>query len=335
MKFIDTARIQIRSGNGGAGHVSFRREKKVPKGGPDGGNGGRGGDVIIATDPHMNTLLDFRYLRHYSAEDGEPGGKKRCTGRDGKDIIIKVPCGTLIRNSETDELIADLTDRGETFIVAKGGKGGWGNAEYTTPTNQTPRYAAPGLPGEEFEIELELKLIADVGIVGLPNVGKSTLISVISSAKPKIADYEFTTLVPNLGMVRYEDRKSFTVADIPGLIEGASDGKGLGHQFLRHVERTRVLLFMLDAASADPKADYKILKNELKKYNPEMLKKERMICFSRSDIVDEKTQAKLQKMKFGEPKTPIVMISSVMHLNTEILVNMLWERLSAANRDEE
>lgn len=335
MKFIDTARIQIRSGNGGAGHVSFRREKKVPKGGPDGGNGGRGGDVIIATDPHMNTLLDFRYLRHYSAEDGEPGGKKRCTGRDGKDIIIKVPCGTLIRNSETNELIADLTDRGETFIVAKGGKGGWGNAEFTTPTNQTPRYAAPGLPGEEFEIELELKLIADVGIVGLPNVGKSTLISVISSAKPKIADYEFTTLVPNLGLVRYEDRKSFTVADIPGLIEGASDGKGLGHQFLRHVERTRVLLFMLDAASADPKADYKILKNELKKYNPEMLKKERMICFSRSDIVDEKTQAKLQKMKFGEPKTPIVMISSVMHLNTEMLVSMLWGRLSAANLDEE
>lgn len=335
MKFIDTAKIQVRSGNGGAGHVSFRREKKVPKGGPDGGNGGRGGDVIIATDPHMNTLLDFRYMRHYSAEDGEPGGKKRCTGRNGKDIVIKVPCGTLIRNTETEELIADLTERGETFVVAKGGNGGWGNAEYTTPTNQTPRYAAPGLPGEEFEIELELKLIADVGIVGLPNVGKSTLISVISSAKPKIADYEFTTLVPNLGLVRYDDRKSFTVADIPGLIEGASDGKGLGHQFLRHVERTRVLLFMLDAASADPKADYKILKNELKKYNPEMLKKERMICFSRSDIVDEKTQAKLQKMKFGEPSTPIIMISSVMHRNTEMLVSMLWDRLSASIREEE
>jgi GTP-binding protein len=318
----------VKSGNGGAGHISFRREKFVPKGGPDGGNGGKGGDVIFKADQHLSTLLDFKYNRYYAADNGVPGGKKGCTGRDGKDTIIRIPCGTLIKDAKTEEIIVDLTENGEEFIIAKGGKGGKGNKEFTTPTNQTPRYAQPGLPGEEYDLILELKLIADVGIVGYPNVGKSTLISVISEAKPKIADYPFTTLVPNLGMVRIGDYQNYVIADIPGLIEGAAEGKGLGHQFLRHVDRCRVLLFMIDATSEDPKNDFETLMNELLMYNPEMGWKKKIVCFSKSDLIDEERSKEIQKIKFKKVTKKSILISSVMHQNTDLLKKLMWEEIS-------
>lgn len=324
MKFIDYAKILIKSGDGGPGHISFRREKFAPKGGPDGGNGGKGGDVIFHTDPHMSTLLDFKYHRHYMAKNGEPGQKSRKSGKDGKDIVIKVPCGTVINDAQTEELIADLHEPNYDCTLAIGGKGGKGNAEFATPTNQTPRYAQPGMPGTEMEIILELKLIADIGIVGYPNVGKSTLISVISDAKPKIADYPFTTLTPNLGMVRVAESKSYVVADIPGLIEGASDGKGLGHLFLRHVERTKVLLFLIESTSENPKTDYKVLLNELTKYNPEMKHKNKIICFSKSDLVDEPTKKKLIKTKFPGVKESTLIISAPMMENLDELKWALW-----------
>ena len=296
MKFIDIAKISIKSGDGGKGHLSFRKEKFVPKGGPDGGSGGNGGNVVFVADPHINTLLDFQYKRHFKAEDGVNGGKKKCTGRTGEHLLIKVPCGTLVKDALTDEEIMDVVVPNQEYIILKGGRGGRGNCEFATATNQTPRYAEPGEEGIEREVVLELKVIADIGIVGLPNAGKSTLISVISAAKPKIADYPFTTLVPNLGMVKVGEQQSFTVADIPGLIAGASEGKGLGIQFLRHVERSKVLLFMVDAMSEDVKGDYKILQKELKKYNPEMLKKKRLIVISKIDAVDEDRLKELKKI---------------------------------------
>ncbi|MFH1052090.1 MAG: GTPase ObgE [bacterium] len=325
MKFIDYSKIFIKSGDGGPGHISFRREKFVPKGGPDGGNGGKGGDVVFFTDRHLTTLLDFRYRKNYFADNGVQGGKKRCSGKDGKNIIIKVPCGTVIKDANTDEIIADLHEEGITYTLAEGGKGGRGNAEFATPTNQTPRYAQPGIPGIEMEIVLELKLIADVGIVGYPNVGKSTLISVISDAKPKIADYPFTTLVPNLGMVRVAEGQSYVVADIPGLIEGAHEGKGLGHQFLRHVERTKVLLFMIESTSENPKTDFKVLFNELTKYNPDMKYKKKIICFSKSDLVDDATKQKLLKTKFTGIKSASLIISAPMMENLDELKWEMWK----------
>jgi GTP-binding protein len=328
MKFIDQAKIYIQAGKGGDGHISFRREKYVPKGGPDGGNGGKGGNVIFTVDSHLSTLLDFRYSTKYFAENGKKGEKNKKFGKDGKDLTIRVPQGTVIYNSETEEQLADLSEETQTFIAAKGGNGGFGNAMFATPTNQTPRFAKPGLPGESYNITLELKLLADVGIVGLPNVGKSTLISVISAAKPKIADYPFTTLVPNLGIVKIEEMKNYTVADIPGLIEGASEGKGLGLQFLRHVERTKVLLFMIDSFSQNPSEDYKILKTELKKYNPAMLKKKRIICFSRIDAITEDIMKSIKKVKFREPKTPIHFISSVAGTGIEELKLELWKNVA-------
>lgn len=329
MKFIDQAKIFVQAGKGGDGHVSFRREKYVPKGGPDGGNGGKGADVVFIVDTHLSTLLDFRYSKKYIAENGKPGAKKQMFGRDGKDLIIRVPQGTVIYNTDTDEQIADLSKPDDKFIVARGGNGGFGNAMFTTPTNQTPRFANPGLPGEELNITLELKLLADIGIVGFPNVGKSTLISVISAAKPKIADYPFTTLVPNLGIVKISEGKSYTVADIPGLIEGASEGRGLGLQFLRHVERTKVLLFMLDSFSPSPAEDYKILKKELKKYNPSMLKKKRIICFSRTDAITDELFSTIKKIKFREPDTPVYYISSVAGFGIEELKFAMWDKISS------
>jgi GTPase len=329
MKFIDIAKIVVKSGNGGNGHISFRREKGVPKGGPDGGNGGRGGSIIVQVDKHLNTLLDFRYRQNYSAEDGEKGAKKRCTGRSGEDLYIKVPRGTIIKNAETEEIIADLTGVEDEIMLLKGGDGGRGNSEFATSTLQVPRHAEPGFPGKELEIVLELKLLADVGIVGFPNVGKSTLISVISAAKPKIADYPFTTLVPNLGIVKVGEHQSFTIADIPGLIEGASEGKGLGIQFLRHVERTKVLLFMIDSMSAQPKEDYKILMNELKRFNPEMKHKKRMICFSRIDAITEEELKAIKKIKFSDKGTPVTYISSVANIGTDDLRNSLWQIISS------
>jgi GTP-binding protein len=325
MKFIDTAKIIIRSGKGGPGMVSFRREKYVPKGGPDGGNGGKGGDVVFRTDSHMNTLLDFKYKRHFFAENGAPGGTKKMFGKNGADMVIKVPCGTIIKNAETGEIIADLTDEGDEVVALRGGKGGKGNWEFRSATNQTPRYAEPGLPGEEMEVVLELKLIADVGIVGFPNAGKSTLISTISAAKPKIADYPFTTLVPNLGIVKIDFAKNYTVADIPGLIEGAAEGKGLGIQFLRHVERTRVLLFLVEALSEDHVNEYKTLCRELEKYNPDMLKKKKLIAISKIDTVDNETAKNLAELRFDDYPDKPLLISSVTNVNIEKLKYMLWD----------
>jgi GTP-binding protein len=331
MKFIDAAKIIICSGKGGPGMVRFRREKYVPKGGPEGGNGGKGGNVVFRADQHMNTLLDFKYKRHFFAQNGDPGGIKKMFGKNGSDLIIKVPCGTLIKNVENGEILADLTNARDEFIALKGGKGGKGNWEFRSPTNQTPRYAEPGLPGEEMEVVLELKLIADVGIVGFPNAGKSTLVSTISAAKPKIADYPFTTLVPNLGIVKIDYAKNYTVADIPGLIEGAAEGKGLGIQFLRHVERTRVLLFLVEATSEDPLNDYNILRRELEKYNPEMLKKQQFIAVSKIDIVDEETKIQFSKLKFSENKISPLLISSVTHENIDILKFKIWDILEKEN----
>ncbi len=325
MKFIDIATIDVKSGKGGKGHVSFRREKFVPLGGPDGGNGGRGGDVIFRGDVHINTLLDFRYQRIFNAEDGNPGDKSRCTGRDGKDMIIKVPMGTEIHDAKTNELIADITPENPEFCIAIGGKGGRGNWEFRSSINQAPHNADPGLPGEEKTVTLELKVLADIGIVGFPNVGKSTLISVISAAKPKIADYHFTTLVPNLGMVRLGDTMSFTVADIPGLIEGAHEGKGLGIQFLRHVERSKALVFLLDAHSEDPKKDYEVLSNELKLYNTDIANKKRIICISRADTLDEEGRKKIEKLRFSRKK-PLI-ISSVTRENIDVLQWLMWDSL--------
>ncbi|MCX6155186.1 MAG: GTPase ObgE [Candidatus Kapabacteria bacterium] len=327
MKFIDSATIYVKAGDGGSGHISFRREKFVPKGGPDGGNGGNGGNIIVQAVPNLNTLLDFRYNRKYFAQNGQKGAKSNCSGKYGDDMIINVPCGTLIFNSDSGDLVADLVENNSRFIVAKGGKGGRGNTEFATAINRTPRNCDPGIPGEEFNITLELKLLADVGIVGLPNVGKSTLISVISAAKPKIADYHFTTLIPNLGIVKIAENKSYVVADIPGLIEGASLGKGLGFQFLRHVERSKSLVFLIDAMSPDPKKDYMTLLKELKKYNPEMSKKKRILCFSKTDAVGEDVKAKLKKIKLAQKDIPIFLISAVSGEKIEELKIEMWNKL--------
>jgi GTP-binding protein len=331
MKFIDNANIFIKAGKGGDGHISFRTEKYVPKGGPDGGNGGNGGSVIFVADSHLTTLLDFRYHKNYIAKDGQQGGKNKCSGKNGDDLILKVPVGTMIIDTDTKEEIADLSKDKMSVIVAKGGNGGFGNAMFATPTNQSPRNANQGLEGGDKNLTLELKLIANVGLVGLPNVGKSTLISVISSAKPKIADYPFTTLVPNIGIVKIEDYKSFAVADIPGLIEKASEGKGLGIQFLRHIERTQVLVFLIDSMSESPIDDYKLLKNELKKYNPIMLQKKKIICLSRIDGLTNEQLKAIKKIKFKEPDTPIFYISSVMSVGVEELKYKMWELVTAYN----
>ena len=264
--FVDIAKIHIKAGDGGDGAVAFHREKYVASGGPDGGDGGRGGNIVFVADDNLSTLADFRYKRKYKAEKGENGRGARCNGKKANDLVIRVPRGTLVKDAETGRLLADISDK-EPVIVARGGKGGWGNTHFATPTRQTPRFAKPGQPGEEYEVQLELKLLADVGIVGFPNVGKSTLISVVSQAKPVIADYHCTTITPVLGVVRMGPESSFVMADIPGLIEGAGDGVGLGHQFLRHVERCRLLVHMVDVSGSegrDPKEDFRIINEELK-----------------------------------------------------------------------
>ncbi len=325
MNFVDTARIFAKSGDGGRGHSSFRREKFVPKGGPDGGNGGRGGDVVFKVDPHLNTLIDFRFKKRFVAQNGIEGSWARKTGRDGKDIVIRVPQGTLVRDAETQEILADLTERNEQVVLMNGGQGGRGNSAFTSATNQAPRNFEPGIPGQERWLELELKLLADVGLVGFPNAGKSTLISVISAAKPKIADYPFTTLIPNLGIVSVAEDKSFVVADIPGLIEGAAAGKGLGTQFLRHVERTTVLVFLIDARSQDPKGDYNILRKELAQHNPDLEHKLRIICLSKCDELDEEELAKLAKVKIDR-RSPLL-ISSLNGMNIDELKWKMWKPL--------
>ena len=284
--FVDKAKIRVKAGDGGDGAVSFYREKYVAAGGPDGGNGGKGGDIIFVIDDNFSTLIDFKYKKKYAAQRGENGGAKHCTGKNGEDLIIKVPRGTLVRDANTGRIIADLSKK-DRQIIAKGGNGGKGNSVFKSPTRQIPRFAKPGYPGEEFELSLELKLLADVGLVGFPNVGKSTLISVVSQAKPKIANYHFTTLVPVLGVVKVEAEKSFVMADIPGLIEGASDGIGLGHEFLRHVERCRLIIHVLDVSGSegrDPREDFDIINRELEKFSPDLAECPQIVAANKSDM---------------------------------------------------
>ncbi|MBI2619185.1 MAG: GTPase ObgE [Ignavibacteriales bacterium] len=326
MQFIDEVTVFVRAGNGGNGCVSFRREKYVPKGGPDGGNGGHGGSVVIRADRHLSTLLDFKYRKQYLGERGEHGKGKKQDGKWGTAIVLKVPCGTIVRDAESGAILADLTDHQQEVLVARGGRGGRGNAEFATPTNRAPRHAEPGTAGEERSMILELKLIADVGLVGLPNSGKSTLISVISAAKPKIADYPFTTLHPNLGIVRIAEERSFVVADIPGLIEGAHQGKGLGLQFLRHIERTKVLVFLVEAISRDPKKDFKILFNELKSHDPALTRKPKVVAVTKIDLLSHDELRKLKKVMFGRAVQSFF-ISSVANKGIDDLVKAMWKVL--------
>ncbi len=327
MQFIDEVHLSVKAGDGGNGVVSFRREKFVPKGGPDGGDGGRGGDVILRADKHLNTLLDFTFRHRFEAPSGAHGGSKNCSGKSGHDLVLRVPCGTIIRAEGRKKASADLVNDGDEVIIAKGGRGGLGNSNFATPTNQAPRHATPGTPGEEKDIVLELRLLADVGLVGFPNAGKSTLISSISAARPKIADYPFTTLVPNLGMVRYQEGKSFVVADIPGLIEGAHEGKGLGIQFLRHIERTRVLVILIEATSPDPHADVATLLNELSSYSPSLGRKRKIIAVTKMDLIPPEEQKRFAKLKFGRG-VKVIPISSVARIGLPELLEAIWALIS-------
>ena len=323
--FVDYIKIFCRSGKGGAGSAHLRREKFIPKGGPDGGDGGRGGHIILRGNNQMWTLLHLKFQRHIFAGNGVSGGSQQSTGADGKDVVIEVPLGTVAKNAESEELIFEITSHGEEKILVKGGRGGQGNVHFKSATNQTPRFAQPGEPGIENWYTLELKILADVGLVGFPNAGKSTLLSVISAAKPKIADYPFTTLVPNLGIVAYRDGKSFVVADIPGIIEGAHEGKGLGIRFLRHIERNSILLFMVPADSNNIKAEYEILLNELRMYNPQLLDKKKVLAISKSDLLDEELMTETRK---DLPEIPRVFISSVTGLGIPTLKDMLWKEMT-------
>lgn len=325
--FIDYAEIYVKAGNGGDGAVAFRKEKFVPKGGPSGGNGGKGGDVILQVDPNLHTLLDFRYKKKYIAEDGKNGFKSLKDGKSGPDLIIRLPKGTLIID-ENKDVICDLDEEDSKYIIAKGGRGGKGNSNFATATNQTPRFAEDGKPGEEITISLELKLIADVGLVGFPNAGKSTLISKVSAARPKIADYPFTTLKPNLGIVKHREYSSFAIADIPGIIEGAHLGKGLGHEFLKHIERTELLLVMIDSSSEDIKADYDILIKELNNYSSILAKKKKIIGVSKTDLIPPQELKKLElklKDKFDEE---LILFSAVSGHNIQKLLDKLWTNLN-------
>ena len=324
--FIDYIRIFCKSGHGGAGSRHFMRNKLTAFGGPDGGDGGRGAHIILRGNKNLWTLLHLRYFKNVLAEDGENGGKNNCTGRDGKDIIIEVPLGTIAKNEETGKKEAEILEDGKEIILMKGGRGGLGNSNFATPTNQAPQHAQPGEEGEEGWKILELKVLADVGLVGFPNAGKSTLLSVITAAKPKIADYAFTTLTPQLGMVEYRDNKSFCVADLPGIIEGAAEGKGLGFRFLRHIERNPVLLFLIPADSKDHSAEFEILKNELREYNPELLDKKFIIAISKSDMLDDELKDAIQKEL--PPDIPNIFISSITNQGLVQLKDLLWSSLN-------
>ena len=324
--FIDYIRIFARSGHGGAGVRHFMRNKLTAKGGPDGGDGGRGGHIILRGSTQLWTLLHLRYFKNVLADDGENGSKNNCTGHDGKDVIIEVPLGTIARNEETGEQEAEILEDGQEIIWMKGGRGGWGNSHFATPTNQVPEHSQPGEPGVEGWKIIELKVLADVGLVGFPNAGKSTLLSVLTAAKPKIANYAFTTLIPQLGMVEYRDRKSFCIADLPGIIEGAAEGKGLGHRFLRHIERNALLLFLIPADSADHKKEFAILVGELEKYNPEMLQKDFIIAISKSDMLDEELKAAI--VKELPENIPHIFISSATQTGLTQLKDLLWTTLN-------
>ncbi|MTG97313.1 MULTISPECIES: GTPase ObgE [Myroides] len=327
--FVDYVKIYVASGKGGRGSTHLHREKFIEKGGPDGGDGGRGGHVYIVGNEGLWTLFHLKFMRHIKAGHGGDGGSSRSTGADGEDRIIEVPLGTVVKDKETGEVLFEITEHGEKQIVALGGKGGLGNWHFRSSTNQTPRYAQPGLSGQELDVILELKVLADVGLVGFPNAGKSTLLSVLTSAKPKIADYPFTTLKPNLGIVAYRDFKSFVIADIPGIIEGAAEGKGLGHYFLRHIERNSTLLFMVPADADDIKKEYEILVDELRRYNPEMLDKDRLLVVTKCDMLDDELKSELKEQLDSELSgVPYMFISSVAQQGLTELKDKLWEMLN-------
>lgn len=323
--FIDYVKFHSRSGKGGAGCLHFHKEKFIDKGGPDGGHGGRGGHIILRGNAQMWTLLHLKFRKHIRAEDGQGGGGQDMTGSDGKDEVIEVPIGTVAKDAETGAVLCEINTDGEEVIFMAGGRGGKGNSYFATPTNRAPQHAQPGEPGKEAWIILELKLLADVGLVGFPNAGKSTLLSVVSAAKPKIADYAFTTLTPNLGVVSYRDEKSFVMADIPGIIEGAAEGKGLGIRFLRHIERNSVLLFMVPADAKDIRQEFDILLNELKKYSPELLDKKRILAISKSDMLDDELKREIKKELPKGIKS--VFISSVTNQGLTELKDLIWKNL--------
>jgi GTPase len=324
--FIDLIRLFCRSGDGGAGSRHFMRTKFNAKAGPDGGDGGNGGSIILRGNQQLWTLLHLRYHKNILAKDGENGSKNNCSGANAEDIIIEVPLGTIAKDDESGEVEAEILEDGQEFVWLAGGKGGWGNQHFATPTNQAPEHAQPGLPGTEGWKQLELKMLADVGLVGFPNAGKSTLLSTITAAKPKIANYAFTTLTPQLGMVQYRDEKSFCIADLPGIIEGAAEGKGLGHQFLRHIERNAVLLFLIPADSENHLKEYEILLDELKRYNPDMLQKNRLIAISKSDMLDDELKEEISKELPAE--IPHLFISSVTNTGLVELKDALWKVLN-------
>lgn len=322
--FVDYVKINCRAGHGGAGSASLHREKYIDKGGPDGGDGGRGGNITLVGNSNLWTLLEFRFKKHFRAQNGGRGGKSRSTGADGEDIILDVPIGTIAKDEEGN-VIGEITENGQELIIAQGGKGGLGNWHFRSATRQTPRYAQPGLDGVEGQFTLELKILADVGLVGFPNAGKSTLLSAVSAAKPKIADYAFTTLTPNLGIVEYRNHQSFIMADIPGIIEGAAEGKGLGHRFLRHIERNSNLLFLIPADAEDYAKEYKILLNELQKFNPELLDKGRILAISKSDMLDDELE---EEIKAQLPKDiDTIFISSVSGKGIKELKDLIWKKL--------
>lgn len=327
--FVDYVKIYVASGKGGKGSMHLHREKFIEKGGPDGGDGGRGGHVYIVGNEGLWTLFHLKFARHIKAGHGGDGGSSRSTGSDGDDRVIEVPLGTVVKDKETGEVLFEITEHGEKRIVVAGGKGGLGNWHFRSSTNQTPRYSQPGMPINEMDVVLELKVLADVGLVGFPNAGKSTLLSVLTSAKPKIADYPFTTLKPNLGIVAYRDFKSFVIADIPGIIEGAAEGKGLGHYFLRHIERNSSLLFMVPADAEDIKKEYEILVDELRRYNPEMLDKDRLLAITKCDMLDDELQSELKEQLDTELSgVPYMFISSIAQQGLTELKDKLWEMLN-------
>jgi len=327
--FVDYVKLTVKSGKGGRGSTHLRREKYVPKGGPDGGDGGDGGNIIVVGDSNLWTLQSFRFKKHFKAGNGGDGSGSKKSGLSGKNIFIKVPLGTIVKDSITEKTILEINEDKEEIILLRGGKGGLGNSHFKSPTNQTPRYSQSGLTGQELQITLELKVLADVGLVGYPNAGKSTLLSVLSDAKPKIADYEFTTLKPNLGIVSMSDYRSFVMADIPGIIEGASEGRGLGHYFLRHIERNSILLYIIPVDSKNVKKDFEILKKELIKYNPELADKDFIIAFSKSDLMDEELLQEFQNILKKEFKSiPFIIFSSVSSYGINSLKEMLWKILN-------
>jgi GTP-binding protein len=327
--FVDYIKVYATSGKGGQGSVHLHREKYITKGGPDGGDGGRGGHIILRGDKNMWTLFHLKFKRHFRAEGGGAGSKSRSTGKDAADVVVDVPLGTIIRDADTDEILHEITENGKEVILLPGGKGGLGNWNFKSSTNQTPRYAQPGIDGLDGWFRIELKLLADVGLVGFPNAGKSTLLSVVTAAKPKIADYEFTTLKPNLGIVDYRDHKTFVMADIPGIIEGAAEGKGIGHRFLRHIERNSTLLFLIPADADDIKEQYDILLDELKRYNPELLDKERLVAISKSDMLDDELRIEMKELLDVDFEgIPYLFFSSLAHQGLMELKDKLWEMLN-------